>query len=100
MKPKVLIVDDNATNLKLTYELLLDEGFDVLKAGSAERALKLLGQSNPDIILLDIGLPGMDGLSLTQKLKSSEKTKDVIIVALTAFAMKGDDVKAYNAGFD
>ena len=97
---RLLVVDDNPTNLKLACEVLEWSGYAVSIAPDAEQALKEIEQSPPDLILMDIGLPGMDGLTLTRKLKAEEATKHIRIVALTAFAMKGDEQKVINAGCD
>jgi CheY-like chemotaxis protein len=96
----ILVVDDNPTNLKLITQLLEFEGHNVLKAEDAEQAQAVIARTLPDLILIDIALPGMDGLALTRKLKSAERTRHLCIVALTAFAMKGDDQKALAAGCD
>ena len=96
----ILIVDDNPTNLKLASDVLEFEGYHVLQAADAESAAEVVSRSPPDLILMDIALPGMDGLTLTRKLKSDDKTRHITIVALTAFAMKGDDLKAKAAGCD
>jgi CheY-like chemotaxis protein len=98
MSARILIVDDNPTNLKLASDLLEWEGYAVEKAVDAEHAQELLRDMTPDLILMDIALPGMDGLTLTRKLKSEERLKHIPVVALTAFAMKGDDQKALQAG--
>ncbi len=100
MSAKILVVDDNPTNLKLVSDVLAFEGYDILKAVDAEEAQVVLGATLPDLILMDIALPGMDGLTLTRKLKAEERTRGIRIVALTAFAMKGDDQKAFDAGCD
>ena len=100
MSAKILVVDDNATNLKLVSDVLAFEGHHILKAADAEEAQLVLADTLPDLILMDIALPGMDGLTLTRKLKAAERTRHVRIVALTAFAMKGDDQKAFAAGCD
>ena len=101
MKPAcILVVDDNPTNLKLVSDVLEFEGHEILKAGDAEEAQRVIQRTVPDLILMDIALPGMDGLTLTRKLKSDAKTRHIIIAALTAFAMKGDDQKAIDAGCD
>jgi CheY-like chemotaxis protein len=97
---KVMIVDDNAANLKLGGDLLEIEGFEVCRCIDAESAMNSLGQFRPVLILMDLALPGMDGLQLTQKLKSEENTKKIKIVALTASAMKGDKEKILSAGCD
>jgi two-component system, cell cycle response regulator DivK len=94
----ILIVDDNPTNLKLASSVLEMEGFTVVKAADAEEAQETLTHTVPDLILMDIALPGMDGLTLTRKLKADPRLKHVIVVALTAFAMKGDEQKALEAG--
>jgi two-component system, cell cycle response regulator DivK len=96
----VLIVDDNAANLKLARVLLTLEGYDARTAMDAEQALKLLETFTPRLILMDIQMPGMDGLELTRQLKGMPIGKDLVIVALTAYAMKGDEERARAAGCD
>ena len=100
MSPLILIVDDHPTTLKLASEVLQSAGYDVLRAVDADQALAVLQQALPDLILMDIALPGMNGLELTRQLKEDEATRRIRIVALTAFAMKGDDQKARDAGCD
>lgn len=94
----ILIVDDNVVNLKLATRVLEAAGFSISQATDAEQAQQMLAEFVPALILMDIGLPGMDGLSLTRKLKADERFEHVPIVALTASAMKGDDQKAIDAG--
>ena len=94
----ILVVEDNPTNLKLVSHLLEFEGHRMLQAVDAEAALAVVAHTRPDLILMDIALPGMDGLALTRKLKAAEETRDICIVALSAFAMKGDEEKALAAG--
>src|SRR5690349_9774940 len=96
----ILIVDDNAANLKLARVVLSAEGYDVRTATDAEEALRVLTTISPRLVLMDIQLPDMDGLELTRRLKADPKYRDLIIVALTAYAMKGDDEKAKKAGCD
>jgi CheY-like chemotaxis protein len=96
----ILIVDDNATNLKLASSVLVNAGFTVDQVVDAEQAQLLLEGVVPDLILMDIALPGMSGLALTRVLKSDTRLKRIPIVALTASAMKGDDSKAFEAGCD
>ena len=100
MSTRILIVDDNPVNLKLATDVLEMEGYAVEKAVDAEQAQEMLKSATPDLILMDIALPGMDGLTLTRKLKTDEKLKHIPVVAMTAFAMKGDDRKALDAGCD
>ena len=97
---KILVVDDNPTNLKLVSDLLAFDGYQILQAIDAEKAQEIVKSNKPDLILMDIALPGMDGLTLTRLLKGAPATRDICIVALTAFAMKGDDQKAREAGCD
>jgi CheY-like chemotaxis protein len=96
----ILIVDDNPANLKLARVLLKSCGYDARTAPDAEQALKGLETFRPRLILMDIQLPGMDGLELTRMLKAGPATNDIIIIALTAFAMKGDEERARAAGCD
>ena len=100
MRAKILVVEDNPINLKLVSDLLEFEGHEMLRAVNAEEAQAVLAGILPDLILMDIALPGMDGLTLTRQLKADERTRGIRIVALTAFAMKGDEQKALDAGCD
>jgi len=99
-KIKILIVEDNPTNLKLASDLLEIEGFEVYGCPDAEIALETLKQTEPALILMDVALPGIDGLELTRMLKADKKTKHIKIISLTAFAMKGDKEKVLEAGCD
>jgi CheY-like chemotaxis protein len=94
----ILVVEDNEANQMLARAVLELEGYGVEVAGSAPEALEYLASAIPDLILMDIQLPGRDGLSLTQELKANARTADVPIVALTAHAMRGDRELALNAG--
>jgi CheY-like chemotaxis protein len=96
----ILVVDDNYTNLKLVTDVLGFEGHCIFTATDAKQAQAVVRRSPPDLILMDIGLPDMDGLALTQILKADQDTRHIIIVALTAFAMKGDEEKAVAGGCD
>jgi two-component system cell cycle response regulator DivK len=99
-REQILIVDDNAQNLKLARVLLTAEGYEVLTAVNGEDALALLESSAPRLILMDLQLPGVDGLELTRQLKENPAHRHIVIVALTAYAMKGDQEKALVAGCD
>lgn len=96
----VLIIDDNPTNLKVVRVLLSVEGYDVKTATDAEEAVRVLKTFRPRLILMDLQLPGMDGLRLTRRLKADPATKDIRVLAVTAYAMKGDEQKALEAGCD
>lgn len=96
----ILIVDDNAANLKLARILLVGEGYDVRTATDAEEAMWCSKRSLTKLIVMDIQLPGMDGLELTSRLKADARTRGVIILALTTYAMKGDEARFLAAGCD
>jgi len=96
----ILIVDDNPVNMKLIRVLLLGEGYVVHTASDAQEALAVLKLLHPQLILMDIQLPDIDGLELTRRLKADPATKDVAILGLTAYAMKGDEERILAAGCD
>jgi len=96
----ILIVDDNASNTKLLAFLLTSKGYQVRTAASAPEALAVLDEFQPRLILMDIQLPGMDGLTLTRQLKADPRTSGILIIAATAYAMKGDADRARAAGCD
>ena len=96
----ILIVDDNPMNMKLVRVLLTGEGYDVRTAADALEALEILKEWRPLLILMDIQLPGIDGLELTRQLKADSTTEQIIIIGLTAYAMKGDEERILAAGCD
>jgi two-component system cell cycle response regulator len=96
----ILIVDDNLSNTKLLAFLLTAKGYEVRTAASAQDALAVLESFLPRLILMDIQLPGMDGLTLTKQLKADPRTSHIPIIAATAYAMKGDEARAREAGCD
>jgi CheY-like chemotaxis protein len=97
---RILIVDDNPQNLKLARVVLTDEGYSVQTAKDAEEALLCLRSFTPSLIVMDLQLPGLDGLSLTRRLKANPATSGIIVIAFTAYAMKGDEERALAAGCD
>lgn len=97
---RILVVDDNLINLKLIEFLLGGEGYEIRTADDAEEALSALREFEPRLILMDLQLPGMSGLDLTRRLKTDPTTRGIVILALTAFAMKGDEQRALEAGCD
>ena len=97
---KVLIVEDNPANMKLATFLLQSAGHSVLSAVDAEAGLTLARGDQPDLILMDIQLPGMDGLEATLLLKRGDATRAIPVIALTALAMKGDEERIRAAGCD
>ena len=98
--PTVLIVEDNPANLKLASFLLNGAGYTVISATDAEAGLTLARNERPDLILMDIQLPGMDGLEATALLKQEDATRGIPVIALTALAMKGDEERIRAAGCD
>ncbi|HUJ62563.1 MAG TPA: response regulator [Kofleriaceae bacterium] len=97
---RVLIVDDNPTNLKLVAFVARAHGYEVETAPDAETAAAAIRANRPDVILMDLQLPGLDGLELTRRLKADPATRDIAVIAVTAYAMKGDREKALEAGCD
>jgi CheY-like chemotaxis protein len=97
---KILVVDDNTTNLRLMRVVLETQNYEVYEAFDAGQAVKVLEDIVPVLILMDITMPGMDGLTLTRQLKANPRFKAIPIVAVSSLAMKGDDQKALAAGCD
>lgn len=98
--PRVLIVDDNAMNIVIAEIVLLAENFEVETAADGLEAMRLVPLFRPDLILMDIQMPGMDGLEVTRALKGDPSTRHIRIAAFTAFAMRGDEAKMRAAGCD
>ena len=96
----ILVVEDNPTNMKLAITLLEAAGHSVLTATDAEAGLTMARAERPDLILMDIQLPGIDGLEATAQLKRDEATSAIPVIALTALAMKGDEERIRAAGCD
>ena len=100
MAKTILIVEDEPRNLKLLHDLLQRFGYEILESPDGEQGVKLAGEKIPDLILMDIMMPKMDGLEATRIIKANEKTKHIPIIALTSYAMKGDREKTIEAGCD
>ena len=98
MRKSVLVVEDNELNMKLLQHLLTVGEYQILKATTAEEGLALARENRPDIILMDVQLPGMNGLDATRLIKADPAMCTIPVVALTSFAMSGDEQKAYDAG--
>lgn len=94
----VLVIEDDEINMKLVRILLKLGEFDVIEATDAEKGIALARKHRPDLILMDLQLPGMDGLVATRLIKQDEAIRDLPVVALTAFAMEGDTERAFEAG--
>jgi two-component system, cell cycle response regulator DivK len=100
MPRKILIVEDNEDNRELAVKVLRNKGFETVTAVDGEEAIEKAVSEKPDLILLDISLPKMDGYEVAKRLKSMEEFKEIPIVAFTAHAMKGDREKVIAAGFE
>jgi CheY-like chemotaxis protein len=100
MNTRILVIEDNLVNLELVTDLLESKGFSVMQAHTAEEGLRRAREHQPELILMDLSLPGMDGLAATKLLKADPATAHLRIVALTAHAMRGDDAVAKAAGCD
>ena len=96
----ILIVDDNPMNLKLERVILEVEKYQVKTARNAEETIQVLHDFHPRLILMDLGLPGLDGVELTKQLKADLKNKDIIILMATSYTQKGDEARAKAAGCD
>ena len=96
----ILVIEDNEMNRKLCLAILESSQASVIEAETAEKGLELLEQQRPDLILMDIQLPGMDGLKATRKIKENPVWRDIPVVALTAYAMSDDKKKVEKAGCD
>jgi two-component system cell cycle response regulator DivK len=96
----VLIIEDNPRNLKLARDILDHAGYATLEAENAEDGLELARARHPDLVLMDVQLPGMDGVQALVRLRSDPVTADIPVIALTAFAMKADRERFIAAGFD
>jgi two-component system cell cycle response regulator DivK len=97
---RILVVEDNERNLKLVRDVLRFAGYDVLEARSGEQGVALAGECAPDLVLMDLQLPSMDGTQALRLLRQNPRTREVPVVAVTAFAMKEDRDRALQAGFD
>jgi len=97
---KILVIEDNVLNMKLVVTLLKLSKYHILEATDAEDGLKLAQEHRPNLILMDIHLPGMNGLQATQIIKGDSKLKGVPVVALTSYVMEGDEEKIIEAGCD
>ena len=96
----VVVVEDNVRSRRLVRDLLEVHGFGIVEAESAEEALQAMQDTRPDLVLLDIQLPGMDGVAALRMLREDPRTADVPAIAVTAYAMRGDEERLLEAGFD
>lgn len=99
-KKKIMVVEDNPMNKVLMKEVLTVNGYDVTEADTGSDAIKKVASEKPDLILMDLNLPEMDGITATKLLKTNNACKDVLVIAITASAMKGEEEKILAEGFD
>jgi CheY-like chemotaxis protein len=97
---KVLVAEDNAVNRELLRELLEARGYTVLEACDGQEALRMIEQTHPDILLLDIGMPVLDGFAVVRKIRENPGLATLPVLAVTAYAMQGDRENVLNSGFD
>jgi two-component system, cell cycle response regulator DivK len=99
-RKRILVVEDNQMGLMLLGQLLKAQGYDILQTSEGWRAIDLARDNHPDLILIDIGLPDNCGLDVTRLLKQDDQTKTIAIIAVTAFAMPGDEERSLESGCD
>lgn len=97
---KILIVDDDAKTRKLLRAMLQNSGYEIIEAENGEQGIKLAKENIPDLILMDIEMPVMDGMSAFKVIRADESTKNISVIALTSYAMKGDKEKFLAEGFN
>lgn len=100
MSARILVVEDNPMNMKVVLMTLKRQGYTLLEAVDGEEALEVATREKPDLILMDIQLPKMDGLEVTRRLRQMPEFEQTPIIALSAYAMKGDRERGMEAGFD
>jgi two-component system cell cycle response regulator DivK len=98
--PRILVVEDNPKNLKLVRDVLTYHGYEVIEATTGEDGVRLAADDAPDLILMDLQLPGIDGAEALRRIRAGQQAPGVPIVAVTAFAMNDDRTRAFESGFD
>jgi two-component system, cell cycle response regulator DivK len=97
---RILVIEDNPKNLKLVRDVLVYSGYEVVEATSGEDGVRLAGETSPDLILMDLQLPGIDGAEALRQIRSHDHRSRIPVVAVTAFAMADDRARAFASGFD
>ncbi len=100
MAARILVAEDDADNRRIVVKVLTVEGHETLEAADGRTTVELARRERPDLILMDLAMPGMDGWEAARRLKADPETADIPIIALTAFAMRGDEERAREAGCD
>ena len=99
-KAKILLVEDNEMNMDMLKRRLVRKGFEVITAVDGEESIKMVNAESPDLVLMDVSLPGMDGWEATELIRANDSTKNIPIIAITAHAMTGDRERASEVGCD
>ena len=100
MSQKILVIDDIEDNRRILRDLLTTGGYEVIEAETGEAGVAAAREARPDLILMDIQLPGIDGYDATRQIKGNPELRGIPLIAVTSYALSGDDVKAYEAGCD
>jgi two-component system, cell cycle response regulator DivK len=100
MSRRILVVEDHEENRRIMHDLLTAAGYEMIEALTGEDGVRLAGEERPDLILMDIQLPGLDGYEATRRIKGDPALRPIPIIAVTSYALSGDDVKALEAGCD
>ena len=100
MSKRILVVEDHEDNRRILRDLLTSAGFELIEAVTGEEGVALAETQRPDLILMDIQLPGLDGYEATRRIKANPALRHIPIIAVTSYALSGDDVKAFEAGCD
>ena len=100
MNKTILVIEDQEDNRRILRDLLTNSGFSVVEATTGLQGVEKAAELKPDLILMDIQLPGMDGYEATRRIKAQPALSAIPIIAVTSYALSGDDVKAYEAGCD
>ena len=100
MSRRILVIDDIEDNRRILRDLLTTGGYEVLEAETGEAGVAMATAERPDLILMDIQLPGVDGYEATRRIKADPTLRSIPLIAVTSYALSGDDVKAYEAGCD
>ena len=100
MSKRILVIEDNEDNRRIVRDLLTSVGYEIIEAVTGEEGVSAAAIHVPDLILMDIQLPGLDGYEATRRIKANPALRQVPVIAVTSYALSGDDVKAFAAGCD
>jgi two-component system cell cycle response regulator DivK len=100
MSKRILVIEDQEDNRRIVHDLLTSVGYEIIEAVTGEDGVTAAATHIPDLILMDIQLPGLDGYDATRRIKANPALRHIPIIAVTSYALSGDDVKAFEAGCD